>query len=131
MSYQPQYQYVPAPRAQNHWLDLLLKAGGLLGGATLAAVMAGHLLHKYSPPRASAPIAQIIRYYSKGTGAVGGSGHWTMEASEDTTQWRKAVRYCQAQQSQASAQDANWTGGGAPKVPAGCATIDTLAASGY
>ena len=127
MSYQPQYNYGPARAASpNHWLGLLLKAGGLLGGATVAAVMGAHLLHKYSPPAQTAPIAQIVRYYSR-TGAVGGSGHWTMEASEGSAQWRRAVRYCQAQ---ASAQDANWSGS-APKAPAGCATIDTLAQSGY
>ena len=126
MSYQPGYAEL---RPAHHWLDLLVKAGGLLAGATIAAVMAGHLLHKYSPPPRTAPIAQIIRYYNKGVGAAGGSGHWTMEASENTAQWRKAVRYCQAQ---AVAQDTGWSGG-APKTPKEkeCATINTLAQSGY
>ncbi|MDA8205435.1 MAG: hypothetical protein M0Z36_05150 [Thermaerobacter sp.] len=124
MSYQPGYAEL---RPARHWLDLLLKAGGLLGGVTAAAIMAGHILHKYSPPTANAPIAQIVRYYSKGTGAVGGSGHWTMEASEGSAQWRRAVRYCRAR---ASAQDTGWSGG-APKAPTGCATIQTLAGSGY
>ena len=57
MSYQPQYQYTPAPRA-HHWLDLLLKVGGLLGGATAAAVMGVHMIHKYSPPTGTAPVVQ-------------------------------------------------------------------------
>lgn len=128
MSYQPQYhQYVPAARPANHWLDLLLKVGGLLGGVTAAAIMGAHLLHKFSPPARTAPIAQIVAYYSKGTGAVGGSGHWTSEASEGTAEWRRAVRYCQAR---TGAQDTGWSGS-APKAPAGCATIDTLAESGY
>ena len=130
MSYQPQYpqyQYSAAPRAPNHWLDLLVKVGGLLGGVTMAAIIGAHMIHKYSPPRASAPIAQIIRYYSKGTGAVGGSGHWTMEASEGSAQWRRAVRYCHAR-----AQNTGWSGG-APTTPKEkeCATINTLAQSGY
>ena len=125
MSYQPQYQY-PIARPARNWLDLLVKAGGLLGGVTAAAIMGAHLLHKYSPPSANAPIAQIVRYYSS-AGAVGGSGHWIMEASEGSREWTRAVRYCQAQ---ASAQDANWSGS-APKAPAGCRTIDTLAESGY
>ena len=123
MSYQPQYQYqYPIARPARNWLELLLKAGGLLGGVTAAAIMGAHLLHQYSPPSANAPIAQIIAYYSKGTGAVGGSGHWTMEASEGSREWRKAVRYCQAR-----AQNT----GSAPKAPAGCRTTDTLAESGY
>ena len=125
MSYQPQYNYGPARAASpNHWLGLLLKAGGLLGGATVAAVMGAHLLHKYSPPAQTAPIAQIVRYYSR-TGAVGGSGHWTMEASEGSREWRRAVQYCQAR-----AHNTGWSGT-TPKAPAGCATIDTLAQSGY
>ena len=129
MSYQPQYNYGPARAASpnpNHWLDLLLKAGGLLGGVTIAAVIGAHLLRKYSPPARTAPIAQIVRYYSR-TGAVGGSGHWIMEASEGSREWTRAVRYCQAQ---ASAQDAGWSGA-APKVSAGCGVINTLAQSGY
>lgn len=125
MSYHPQFGYELRPA--RHGIDLLFKAGSLLIGATVAAIMGAHLLHKYSPPAANAPISQIVAYYSRGTGAVGGSGHWTMEASEGSAQWRRAVRYCQ---SQAAAQNTGWSGG-APKVPTGCATIDTLAESGY
>ncbi len=128
MSYQPQYQYSYPARAPNHWLDLLLKVGGLLAGATAAAIMGAHLIHSYSPPSANAPVAQVIQYFGKGgLGAAGENSHWTMEASENTAQWRKAVRYCQAR---ASAQDAGWSGA-APKVPAGCGVINTLAQSGY
>ena len=132
MSYQPQH-YGPARAASpnpNHWLDLLLKAGGLLGGVTIAAVIGAHLLRKYGPPARTAPIARIVRYYNKGAGAAGGSGHWIMEASEGSREWTRAVRYCQAR---ASAQDAGWSGAApkAPAGPAGCATIDTLAESGY
>ena len=126
MSYQPQYPYTytPAPRAY-HWLDLLVKVGGLLGGATAAAVIGVHMIHKYSPPSHTAPVAQIVKYYSKGgLGAAGESSHWTMEASEGTREWRRAVRYCRTQ-----AQDIGWSG--ARHIPAGCATIKTLAQSGY
>lgn len=126
MSYQ--FGYSEA-RPARHGIDLLVKAGSLLIGATVAAIMGAHLLHKYSPPARTAPISQIVAYYSQGTGAVGGSGHWMMEASENTTQWRAAVRYCQAQ---AAAQDANWSGGNdTPKMPKGCGVINTLAQSGY
>jgi hypothetical protein len=117
MSYQPhqlQYHYTPA----NHWLDLLVKGGGLLVAGTVAAVMGAHMIHKYSPPTATAPVAQIVRYYRKGgMGAVGASSHWTMEASEGTREWAKAVRYCQAQRARHA-------------VP-GCAVINTLFQSGY
>ena len=125
MSYQPQYQYSYTPaRAPHYWLDLLVKVGGLLAGVTAAAVMGAHVIRAYSPPTRTAPVAQIVAYYSKGgQGAAGQNSHWTMEASEGTREWRKAVRYCQ---SRASAQDAN-----APKAPAGCATIRTLVESGY
>jgi hypothetical protein len=123
VSYQPQYQYTPAPRA-HHWLDLLLKVGGLLGGATAAAVMGVHMIHKYSPPTGTAPVAQIVAYYSKGGLGAAGS-HWTMEASENTAQWHKAVAYCRAQAQQASDL------GDSKGAPAGCATIRTLAQSGY
>lgn len=121
MSYQPQYQYTTTMRpAPHHWLDLLVKAGSLLVGATAAAVIGVHMIHKYSPPTASAPVAQIVAYYGKsGMGAAGANSHWTMEASEGSREWRRAVRYCQAQ-----AQSA---GRSAP----GCATIETLAQSGY
>ena len=125
MSYQPQFGYELRPA--RHGIDLLVKAGSLLIGATVAAIMGAHLLHKYSPPARTAPIAQIVHYYSQGTGAVGGSGHWTMEASENTTQWHKAVRYCQAR---TGAQDTGWSGS-APKTPKGCGVINTLAQSGY
>ena len=127
MSYQPQYHpYTPAPRA-HHWLDLLMKGGGLLAGATIAAIMGTRMIHKYSPPSATAPVAQIIRYYSKGgLGAAGANSHWTMEASEGTREWRKAVRYCQAQAQQAADLGGNKKSG----VP-GCATIETLSQSGY
>ncbi|UEO00461.1 hypothetical protein A9R16_003405 [Acidiferrobacter thiooxydans] len=72
MSYQPQYQYAytPAPQA-HHWLDLIVKAGSLLGAATAAAVIGVHMIHKYSAPTASAPVAQVVRYYSKGVGRAG------------------------------------------------------------
>lgn len=127
MSYQPQYQYTPAPRA-HHWLDLLLKVGGLLGGATTAAVIGVHMIHKYSPPSASAPVAQIVRYFGKGgLGAAGADSHWTMEASENTAQWHKAVAYCRAQ----AQQSADLPGDGAGHGTSGCATIRTLAQSGY
>ena len=131
MSYQPQYQCTSAPRA-HHWLDLLLKVGGLLGGATTAAVIGVHMIHKYSPPSASAPVAQIVAYYSKGgLGAAGQNSHWTMEASEGTREWRQAVRYCQAQE--AAGQNTSWNGesAGQGQGAAGCATINTLVQSGY
>ena len=118
MSHQPQYQsqyrYTPAPRAANHWLDLLVKVGTLLTGATVAAVMGAHLIHAYSPPPSrTAAVAQVVAFYSKGIGRAGENSHWTMEASEDTAEWRKAVAYCAGQ------------------APAGCATINTLSESGY
>lgn len=123
MSYQPQYIYTTAPRAAHHyWLDLAIKAGTLLGGAAIAATLGVHMIHAYSPPARSAPVAQIVAYYSKGVGRAGESSHWTMEASEGTLEWRKAVRYCQAQaQQSAEGQSA----------PRGCAIIQTLAESGY
>lgn len=128
MSYQPQYTYTPAPRAAHHWLDLLVKAGALLGGATVAAVIGVHMIHKYSPPSVTAPVSQIVRYYSKGgLGAAGAGSHWTMEASEGTREWHKAVTYCQAQAQQA----ADLGGDGAGHAVPGCETIDTLAESGY
>ena len=128
MSYQPQYHYTQAARPANHWLDLLIKVGVLLGGATIAAVMGAHLIHVYSPPARTAPISQIVRYFGKGgQGAAGQNSHWTMEASEGTREWAKAVRYCQAQ---AQAQDVGWSGASAQRAP-GCATIDTLSQAGY
>lgn len=128
MSYQPQYQYSYTPaRAQHHWLDLLIKVGVLLGGATIAAVLGVHMIHKYSPPSRTAPVAQIVRYFGRGgLGAMGENSHWTMEASEGTAEWHRAVRYCQSQS--ASVQSASGSAG--HTVP-GCATINTLAASGY
>ena len=132
MSYQPQYHpYTPAMRPAHHWLDLLLKVGSLLAGVTAAAVMGAHVIRAYSPPTASAPVAQIVAYYGKGgQGAMGANQHWTMEASEGTREWTRAVRYCQAQSRRA--QNVSWSDGasaghGAP----GCATITTLAESGY
>ena len=72
MSYQPQYHYTPSMRPAHHWLDLLVKVGTLLGGATIAAVIGVHMIHKYSPPSATAPVARIVAYYSKGgLGAAG------------------------------------------------------------
>lgn len=125
MSYQPQYQYsyTPAPRA-HHWVDLLVKGGGLLIGVTVAAVMGAHLIRAYSPPSRTSPVAQIVTYYSKGIGHAGEDSHWTMEASEGTREWTRAVRYCTAQ---AQAQ----SGESAGQAPAGCATINTLSQSGY
>ena len=132
MSYQPQYQYhhIPVMRpAPHHWLDLLVKVGVLLAGVTAAAVMGAHIMHVYSPPSRTAPVAQIIAYYSKGgLGAAGQGSHWTMEASEGTAEWRKAVRYCQ---SQAQNENVGWSGASAGHASAGCATITTLAQSGY
>lgn len=130
MSYQPQYTYTPTPRAAHHWADLLVKAGALLGGATIAAIMGVHMIHKYSPPSATAPVAQIVRYYSKGgLGAAGAGSHWTMEASEGTREWKRAVAYCQAR---AQAQDADWNGESqAQHAAPGCATINTLSQAGY
>ncbi len=131
MSYQPQYSYTPAARPAHHWLDLLVKLGGLLIGVTAAAITGAHVMHSYSPPARTAPIAQIVRYFGKGgQGAMGASSHWTMEASEGTAEWHKAVRYCQARARRA--QNVSWSDGasaghGAP----GCATITTLAESGY
>lgn len=123
MNYQQyQYSYTPATGSPNHWLDLLLKVGGLLGGVTIAAVMGAHLIHAYSPPSRTSPIAQIVRYYDKGIGHAGESSHWTMEASDGTREWTRAVRYCQAQ-----AQSGEQGQSAAP----GCATINTLSESGY
>ena len=130
MSYQPQYHYTPSMRPAHHWLDLLVKLGGLLAGVTAAAIMGAHIIHSYSPPTRTAPIAQLVNYYSKGgLGAVGAGSHWTMEASEGTLEWRRAVRYCQAQ---AQAQNVGWNGDGASaqRAPA-CGVIDTLAQAGY
>ena len=115
----------PYPQ-RNYWVDLLVKAGGLLCGVTVAAVMGAHLIHAYSPPSRTSPVARIVRYYSKGIGHAGQSSHWTMEASEGTREWGRAVRYCQSQS--ASVQNAS---GSAGHTVTGCATINTLAASGY
>lgn len=79
------------------------------------------MIHKYSAPTASAPVAQVVRYYSKGVGRAGAHTHWIMEASEGTREWHKAVAYCQAQAQSAEGRSA----------PAGCAVINTLAQSGY
>ena len=130
MSYQPQYQHNYSPaRPAHHWADLLVKLGGLLIGVTAAAIMGAHIIHSYSPPTRTAPIAQLVNYYSKGgLGAVGAGSHWTMEASEGTSEWTRAVRYCQAQ---AQAQDVGWSGASAQRAVPGCATIDTLSQSGY
>ena len=128
MSYQPQYQYTPSMRPARHWLDLLVKGGGLLVGATVAAVMGAHIMHAYSPPAQTAPIAQIVRYFGKGgQGAMGAGSHWTMEASEGTREWTRAVRYCQAQR----AQNVSWSGGASAQRAPGCAVIDTLVQAGY
>lgn len=129
MSYQPQYHpYTQAIRPAHHWLDLLVKVGVLLTGVTTAAVIGVHMIHKYSPPTSHAPVAQIVAYYSKGgQGAAGQNSHWTMEASEGSREWRRAVRYCQAQ---AQAQNIGWSASAGRSAP-GCATIETLAQSGY
>ena len=130
MSYQPQYHpYTPAMRPAHHWLDLLLKVGSLLAGVTAAAVMGAHVIRAYSPPTASAPVAQIVAYYGKGgQGAMGANQHWTMEASEGTREWRRAVRYCQAQ---AQNENVGWSGASTQHSVPGCATIETLAQAGY
>jgi hypothetical protein len=132
MSYQPQYQYSYTPaRPAHHWADLLVKVGGLLAGVTAAAVMGAHLIRVYSPPARTAPISQIVAYYSKGgQGAMGANQHWTMEASEGAAEWHRAVRYCQAQAQ--TAQNVSWSDGASAQhtVP-GCATINTLSESGY
>ena len=128
MSYQPQYHYTPSMRPAHHWLDLLVKLGGLLAGATVAAVMGAHIIHVYSPPTRTAPVAQIVAYYSKGgQGSAGQNSHWTMEASEGTREWTRAVRYCQAQR----AQNVSWSGGASAQRAPGCAVIDTLVQAGY
>ena len=128
MSYQPQYRYTPAPRPANHWLALLVKVGPLLAGATIAAVMGTHMIHEYSPPSRTAPVSQIVAFYSKGgLGAAGADPHWTMEASENTAEWHKAVAYCRAQ----AQQSAYLYGGAIGHAAPGCATIRTLAQSGY
>ena len=127
MSYQPQYSYTPSMRPAHHWVDLLVKLGGLLVAVTAAAIMGAHIIHSYSPPARTAPIARIVQYFGKGgLGAVGANQHWTTEASEGTREWRKAVRYCQAQAQQAADLGGNKKSG----VP-GCATIETLSQSGY
>lgn len=119
MNYQSAYPY---PQ-RNYWLDLAIKVGTLLGGAAIAATIGVHMIHKYSPPARTAPIARIVEYFGKGgIGAVGETAHWTSEASEGTREWRKAVRYCQAQ-----AQ----SGENAKHAPAGCGAIETLVQSGY
>ncbi len=130
MSYQPQYHPYTPMRAQHHWVDLLVKVGGLLAGVTAAAIMGAHVINAYSPPARSAPVAQIVAYYSKGgLGAMGANQHWTTEASEGTREWAKAVRYCQ---SQAQAQNASWSGAGAERgATPGCSVINTLSQSGY
>lgn len=126
MSYQPQYHHTPAMRPANHWLDLLVKAGTLLVAVTVAATMGAHLIRTYSPPARTAAVAQIVTYYSKGgLGAMGASSHWTMEASEGSAEWTKAVAYCQAQ-----AQDGESAGQGQSVAP-GCNVIETLSQSGY
>ena len=129
MSYQPQYSYTP-PRPAHHWADLLVKLGGLLAGVTAAAIMGAHVMHVYSPPARTAPISQIVAYYGKGgQGAAGQNSHWTMEASEGTREWAKAVRYCQSQTQ--SAQNVSWRGASAGHGAPGCGVINTLAQSGY
>ena len=131
MSYQPQYHPYPQVRAPHHWADLLVKVGGLLIGATAAAVMGAHLIRVYSPPARTAPISQIVRYFGKGgLGAAGQNSHWTMEASEGTAEWHKAVRYCQAQ-AKAQNENVSWSGASAQRAAPGCAVINTLAQSGY
>lgn len=132
MSYQPQYHpYTQAIRPAHHWLDLLVKVGVLLTGVTTAAVIGVHMIHKYSPPTSHAPVAQIVKYFGKGgLGAMGANQHWTMEASEGSREWRRAVRYCQAQ-AQAQAQNTSWSGASAGRSAQGCSVINTLAESGY
>lgn len=129
MSYQPQYSYTPSARLAHHWLDLFVKLGGLLVGVTAAAIMGAHLIHVYSPPTRTAPISQIVAYYGKGgQGAAGQNSHWTMEASEGTHEWTRAVRYCQAQ---AQNENVGWSGASTQHSVPGCATIETLAQAGY
>lgn len=124
MNYQSTYPY---PQ-RNYWLDLAIKAGTLLGGAALAATIGVDMIHKYSPPSRTAPVAQIVRYFGKGgVGAVGENAHWTSEASEGTAGWHEAVRYCMAQ----AQQSADLSGDSAGHMVPGCGTIDTLAQSGY
>lgn len=98
----------------------MFKFVAMVGGAALIGTLASGWVHKVGVTGANAPVAQQVRYYSKGVGKRGQNQHWLTQASEGTQQWQKAKAYCQAAQGSA----------GQERVQ-GCGTINELVNSGY
>ena len=115
--------YIPQ---QNHWLSLLFKFTGMVGGAALVATMLTDFVHKVGAPAQSAPVAAQVAYFAKGIGKIGQNQHWTTQASENTREWQKAKAYCQSQFQEQSAE-----GSAGQSAEQGCSVINELANSGY